>query len=68
MSDHAASAESQRGALDAIHDEASRLLLLLPSDAKELRDGLGLIISLARYKFDVRSEAEIKNARVEGGQ
>lgn len=52
-------------AFEAIHDEASRLLSLIPSSAHNAHDlsgGLQLIMSLARYKHDVRSVAEIKRA------
>jgi hypothetical protein len=46
-------------ALDAIHEEATRLLAMnIPTEA---RGGLDRIISLAQYKFDNRSEEEIKN-------
>lgn len=42
--------------LDAIHDEAARLLNFEgPEKEREMSDGLQLIMSLARYKFDVRS-------------
>ena len=57
--------ESMAKALDAIHDEASRILNLVPTGAHELTGGLQLIISLARYKHDVRSVDEIKKARGE---
>ena len=57
--------ETTNEAFDVIHDEASRLLALVPSDAHDLRGGLHLIMSLARYKHDVRSVAEIKKARGE---
>lgn len=43
-------------ALDAIHDEAVKLLHANVSD--EVRNGLELIRSLAQHKFDVRSEGE----------
>lgn len=50
-------------ALDAIHDEAARLLNFEgPEKEREMSDGLQLIMSLARYKFDVRSTEEIKRA------
>ena len=38
-------------ALDAIHDEAIRLLAM-KNIPNEIRDGLNRIISIARYKFD----------------
>jgi|GEM_PF-2636796 len=44
------------GALSAIHEEALRLLEYeMP---KEVREGLALIISIARHQADVRNEAE----------
>jgi hypothetical protein len=58
-------AEAMSKALDAIHDEAVRILSLVPSDAHEINRGLQLIISLARYKHDIRSMEEIKEARSE---
>ncbi len=44
-------------ALDAIHDEALKLSEHddLP---EEVMEGLELIISIARYKFDARSDEE----------
>ena len=57
------SEEAMNKAFDAIHDEALRLLSLAPSEAHELRGGLHLIISLARYKHDTRSVQEIEKAR-----
>ncbi len=43
-------------ALDAIHDEAMKLLQHeLP---EEVRKGLDLIVSIARYKSDIRSIQE----------
>jgi hypothetical protein len=43
-------------ALDAIHDEAIKLLQQdLP---EEVREGLDLIVSIARYKHDIRSSQE----------
>ena len=44
-------------ALDAIHDEALKLAMRddLP---EEVQDGLHLIISLSRHKWDVRNERE----------
>jgi hypothetical protein len=48
-------------ALDAIHDEALRLLQLdLP---EEVEKGLELIVSLSRYKFDVRTAEEEQRAK-----
>ena len=52
--------EAMNKAFEAIHDEASRLLSLVPSNADDLSGGLQLIMSLARYKHDVRSVEEIK--------
>jgi hypothetical protein len=43
-------------ALDAIHDEATKLLNQNPP--KSIEAGLRLIISLARYQHDVRINAE----------
>ena len=57
------SEEPMSRALDAIHDETEKLLLLeLPSD---VRRGLEVIISLARYQLDVRgnSESQPENQR-----
>lgn len=57
--------DAMNQALDAIHEEASRILNLVPADAYDVSGGLGLIISLARYKHDIRSVDEIKKARGE---
>ncbi len=48
-------------ALKAIYDEALKLMLRddLPS---EVQERLNLIISLARYEFDVRTEEEKRRA------
>ena len=43
-------------ALNAIHDEAIKLLK--QSRSKKVQEGLELIISLARYKNDVRTRQE----------
>lgn len=48
------SEEAKSKALKAIHDEAVKLLG--SDDRKEIDKGLNLIISIARYGFDVRSE------------
>jgi len=58
MPSEAQESHSLDQALNAIHDEALRLLPHIPSDSKELRVGVDLIISIARYKHDVRSEHE----------
>jgi hypothetical protein len=50
--------EQMDEALDAIHDTALELLEI--EDVKELHRGLEVIISLARYKFDVRNSADRK--------
>jgi hypothetical protein len=43
-------------ALDAIHCEAARLLNFQgPEKEREMSDGRQMIMSIARYKFDVRS-------------
>ena len=48
--------ETMSQALDAIHDEALKLTELdLPDDAARMVE---LIISIARYKMDVRTDAE----------
>jgi hypothetical protein len=48
--------EAMSKALNAIHDEAVKLLQQnLP---EEVRKGLDLIVSIARYKCDVRSNQE----------
>jgi hypothetical protein len=50
------SEEAMSEALDAIHDEAMKLLQHeLP---EEVRKGLDLIVSIARYKSDIRSIQE----------
>jgi len=50
------SEEAMSEALDAIHDEAVKLLQQnLP---EEVRKRLDLIVSIARNKFDVRSSEE----------
>lgn len=46
--------KAMSAALDAIHDEAMRLLAQLPEGEQNLRDGVELIVSIARYKHDVR--------------
>ena len=48
--------EAMGEALNAIHVEAVKLLALDPSE--EIKRGLHLIISLARYKLDVRTDEE----------
>lgn len=45
-------------ALDAIYDEAVKLLKYETSE--EVRKGIELIISISRYKFDVRSKKDKK--------
>lgn len=62
MTQETTTAETMSKVLDIIHDEAVRILSLIPSDARELNGGLQLIISLARYKHDIRSVEEIKKA------
>lgn len=49
-------------ALDAIHDEALRLMDTVDSISPALQTGLELIISLARHEHDVRSVEEIQNS------
>ncbi len=49
-------------ALDAVHDVA--VGLLKHDTPEEVREGLQLIISIARYKFDVRTKDEV--ARSDG--
>lgn len=46
--------KSMGKALDAIYSEASKLLKKTPPDASDVREGLNLIMSIARYKIDVR--------------
>ncbi len=58
-------ADAMSKALDAIHEEASRILNLVPAGAHDVSGGLQLIISLARYKHDIRSVEEVKKARGE---
>ena len=58
-------ADAMSKALDAIHEEASRILSLVPAGAHDVSGGLQLIISLARYKHDIRSVDEVKKARGE---
>jgi hypothetical protein len=43
-------------ALDAIHNEAIKLLQ--HDLSKEIREGLDLIVSIARYKQDIRTNEE----------
>ena len=45
-------------ALDAIHDEALRLLNLDVNHDSKIKSGLNLIVSIARYRNDVRSTEE----------
>ena len=48
--------EAMSGALDAICEEAEKLLEYeLP---REVEEKIELIISIARYKFDVRTDKE----------
>ena len=48
--------EAMNKAFEAIHDKALELLQYdLP---KEVNDGLRLIVSLARYQHDVRTDEE----------
>lgn len=54
------SEEAMSKALDAIHDEAVKLLKF--DVPEEVSAGLSLIISLARYKFDVRTQEEKRAA------
>ncbi len=63
MSDEA----EMREALKAIYDEALKLMLRddLPS---EVQERLNLIISLARYEFDIRTEEEKRRAADGGTQ
>jgi hypothetical protein len=49
-------AERMSEALDAIYDEAMKLLTL--DVPEEVTKGLMLILSIARYKQDVRSQQE----------
>ena len=65
MVEEAMNPEAMNAALDAIHDEAVRLLSLVSLDASDLHGGLELIISLSRYKHDIRSVEEIKKTRSE---
>jgi hypothetical protein len=53
------SEEAMSKALDAIYEEAIKLLQ--PNLPEEVREGLDLIISIARYKFDNRSSHDKKN-------
>lgn len=58
MTDNEKEMKGMRDALNAIHDKALQLSFIedLPRDVEE---GLGLIVALARYQFDVRSAPEI---------
>ena len=49
--------EAKTAALDAIHEEALRLLSA-DGLTDEVKRGLELIVSMARYQADVRNEAE----------
>ncbi len=59
--------EGMKQALKAIYDEALKLMLRddLPS---EVQERLNLIISLARYEFDIRTEEEKRRAADGGTQ
>lgn len=49
-------AEGMERALDAIHDEALKLMQFdLPEEAQQIVE---LIHSLSRYKYDIRSDQE----------
>ena len=48
-------------ALDAIHEEAERLLSLA-CGSPQMDNGLQLIVALARYKHDVRSIEEERSS------
>jgi hypothetical protein len=51
--------ENKQQAFDAIHEVAVALLgLLREGKTNEVEKGLNLIISLARYQFDVRGEED----------
>jgi hypothetical protein len=54
--------QQMSSALDAIHDEALRLMDTVDSISPALQTGLELIISLARHEHDVRSVEEIQNS------
>ena len=58
MTDDEKTIKGMRDALNAIHDKALQLSLVedLPSEVDE---GLGLIVALARYQYDVRTSQEI---------
>ena len=61
--------DQAKKAFDAIHDEAARLLNLEGKQKEvEIDGGLQLIMSLARYKFDVRSPEEIKRAQSDSSE
>ena len=48
--------EAMNEALDAIHEEALNMLQYADNWPSEAKERLELIISLARYKFDVRGK------------
>jgi hypothetical protein len=50
--------EAMSKALDAIHDEA--LKLMKHELSPEVERGIELILSIARYKTDVRSSADME--------
>ena len=58
MTDSEKELKGMRDALNAIHDKALQLSLIEDLQ-REVEEGLGLIVALARYQFDVRSAPEI---------
>jgi hypothetical protein len=57
------SRDSDEAALEAIEEEAQRLLNLPPEKLHhDLEGGLQLIMAIARYKADIRSVEEIRRA------
>lgn len=54
--------EAMSQAFDVIHDEAARLLELLPDGMNHLHEGLQLIVALARYRYDIRTVEEKRKA------
>lgn len=54
-------------ALEAINDEAMRLMDLVDDPNSELMKGLDLIRALAQYKTDIRARDDMEKHAARGG-
>lgn len=62
-SDHQLQYQNMSHTLDTIQEEAIRLLGFCENNM-ELKEGLNLIISLSRYKSDVRTKNEKERSKL----